>query len=81
MKRNIISLSQAIEALAQYEEMHFISESFNLNNSVKISSKLNIYAYDAYIIDVAERLKSPLLSLDKKLNSTAKYYGIKIIGL
>ena len=33
---------------------------------------LNIYAYDAYILDCAIRYKASLLTLDKKLQSAAQ---------
>ncbi len=81
MKQKKLTLHQAKEALSHYQKMQFNSVPFHLENSVKISSELNIYAYDAYLIDVAERLNTPLLTLDKKLKAAAEYYGIKTIGL
>ena len=45
-------------------------------NVMIISNKANIYAYDAYFLDCANRYKAPLLTLDKKLRRSAKKFSI-----
>ena len=44
---------------------------------LKISKKAKIYAYDAYFLDCAIRLKAPLLTLDGKLRATARDIKVK----
>ena len=41
-------------------------------NSLKLSKKAKIYAYDAYVLDCAIRHKAPLLTLDRKLKVSAQ---------
>lgn len=48
-------------------------------NSLKISQKTNMYAYDAYILDCALRYNAPLLTLDKKLASMANEINIQTL--
>ena len=46
-------------------------------NSLKLSKKKNMYAYDAYFLDCAMRHNAPLLTLDKKLKTMASTLNIK----
>ena len=48
-------------------------------NSLKISKKTNMYAYDAYFLDCALRYNAPLLTLDKKLEAMAKKLNIQTL--
>jgi len=48
-------------------------------NSLKISKKTNMYAYDAYFLDCALRYNAPLLTLDKKLEAMANKLNIKTL--
>jgi predicted nucleic acid-binding protein len=48
-------------------------------NSLKLSKTINMYAYDAYILDCAIRHKAPLLTLDRKLISAAQSINIQIL--
>jgi predicted nucleic acid-binding protein len=79
LKRNRISIDNALLAIQSYEKIPIQFCSIDLEKAIKISSKLNIYAYDAYFIECAERNKSPLLSIDQGMIDAAKKYGIKII--
>ena len=49
--------------------------------AVKISKQTNMYAYDAYFMECAIRYKAPLLTLDKKLKSTAQTMNIEIMDV
>ena len=48
-------------------------------NSLKISKKTNMYAYDAYFIDCAMRYNASLLTLDKKLYAIANKLKIQTL--
>ena len=48
-------------------------------NSLKISKKTNMYAYDAYFLDCAMRYNAPLLTLDKKLEAMANKLKIQTL--
>ena len=48
-------------------------------NAITISKQTGMYAYDAYFLDCAIRLKTPLLTLDRKLMSAAQELNIKVL--
>ncbi len=52
-----------------------------LEQPLEISHSLNIYSYDAYLIQCAQRTSTSLLTLDRKLQGTAKKTGIHIIEI
>jgi len=79
LKRNRITLIQALLALKRYQNIHIRYVEIDLVASLKIADKLSIYAYDAYLIYVAERYHAPLLTLDKSLYRQAQAYGVKIM--
>ncbi len=78
-KRGRISLNEGIEITEGFQKINIQTVFLNLNRAVEISHKFNIYAYDAYVIECAERLKSPLVTLDSRMKDVAKKLGITII--
>lgn len=48
-------------------------------NSLKLSKRYKMYAYDAYFLDCALRYNAPLLTLDKKLQIMANTLNIKTL--
>ncbi|MFH2091335.1 MAG: type II toxin-antitoxin system VapC family toxin [Pseudomonadota bacterium] len=53
--------------------------SVDIREALKIASKFNIYAYDAYFLVCALSLRSPLLTLDQRMIEVAKNLDIHII--
>jgi len=53
--------------------------SVNIPEALKIASQFNIYAYDAYFLECAISLHSPLLTLDRRMNEVAQSLGIRIM--
>jgi predicted nucleic acid-binding protein len=53
--------------------------SINIESALKIATKFNIYAYDAYFLECADSLRSPLLTLDSGMKRIAKEMGITIL--
>lgn len=51
----------------------------DVREALKIASKFNIYAYDAYFLICALSLRSPLLTLDRRMIEVAKELDIHII--
>lgn len=51
----------------------------DIQEALRIASRLNIYAYDAYFIECALSTRSPLLTLDRRLRTVAGQYGVKIL--
>ncbi len=78
-KRSRITLNEGIELIEGFQKTEIQTVSLNLSRAVEISHKFNIYAYDAYVIECAERLKSPLVTLDSKMKEVAENLGVTLI--
>jgi predicted nucleic acid-binding protein len=50
-----------------------------MTKALKLSCKYNIYAYDAYYLETAYRLKMPLLTLDGTMKHNGKDMKIDIL--
>jgi predicted nucleic acid-binding protein len=50
----------------------------NIENALDIAFTFNIYAYDAYYLECAQRMHFPLLTLDNKLKNVAKSMKISV---
>jgi predicted nucleic acid-binding protein len=46
--------------------------------ALELAAKCNIYAYDAYFLECAIRLRCPLLTLDRRLKVVAENNDVKI---
>jgi predicted nucleic acid-binding protein len=79
LKKKKITLEQTRSALAAYAGIAIRFYEVNLKEALSLCVKANLYAYDAYFIACALRLKSPLLSLDDALLSAAEESGVSTI--
>jgi len=79
LKRKRITLEQTRSALDAYAGIAIRFYEVKLEESLSLCARANLYAYDAYFIACALRLKSPLLSLDTCLLSAAEESGVSII--
>jgi predicted nucleic acid-binding protein len=71
-KRNRVALSEAVRAIEAYQKIPVRFVDVEIEESLKLASTLNIYAYDAYLIRCATKYKAPLLTLDQSLINSAK---------
>jgi len=78
-KRKRISLEEALKGLAIFETIPIRYTNTDFARAIKISSEADIYAYDAYFIDCALRHKSPLLTLDRKLQKVAREFKLGVL--
>ena len=79
LKRSKTTIEQARLALAIYREIPIKFIDVPLEQSLEISHSLNIYSYDAYLIQCAQQTSTSLLTLDRDLREAAKKTGIHII--
>lgn len=73
---------QANEVASSWETVQHIPvdlRSINIKSALKIATEFNIYAYDAYFLECADNLRSPLLTLDRGMKRIAGEMGIKIL--
>ncbi|MDD9979753.1 MAG: type II toxin-antitoxin system VapC family toxin [Gammaproteobacteria bacterium] len=78
-RRGRITLAQARQALRSYERMSFRFVDIDLVQSLELAQRLNLYAYDAYVVACALNSRTPLLTLDRKLAVAAASVGIRTL--
>lgn len=79
LKRGRITLDQARAAVAIYEQISLHLMDIDLTQALEIAGRLNIYAYDAYIVACALNQKCSLLTLDSGLSYAAKIVGVSVM--
>ena len=79
VKRKRISLDQANFALAAYIQIPIRFHDVSLSTALDIAQRLNLYAYDAYVIACALKHNSPIVSLDSGLLDVAHKAGAEIV--
>ena len=78
-KKKLLNLNEAKNAIALFYEMNLRVESFNVTSALRYAMNHNIYAYDAYLIELSIRKSSSLYTLDKKLHNLSKKLGIDVL--
>lgn len=79
LKRRRMTVEQAVRAVEIYGTIPIRLVSVNLADALRIADQLDIYAYDAYLVCLARKLKAPLLTLDRALVSTARSLGLEVL--
>ena len=78
-KRKVLSLGQAKLALSAYREIPIKFIDVPLEQTLEICHALKIYAYDAYLIQCAQKTHTALLTLDNGLKAAAEKMGIHLL--
>lgn len=78
-KRGRITLEQGLSIVGGFSTLEIEFLDLNLTRALEISNSCNIYAYDAYVLECAERLQISLATLDNKMKEAARQLGISII--
>ena len=78
-KQRRISLVQASQAIRSYERMLLRFVDIDLGQSVEMSYRLGLYAYDAYVLACALNFRLPLLTLDGDLVTAAPEVGVQVL--
>ena len=81
LKRKRLSEDQIIESFDIFNMIPLNLEPVNIAKALNIACKFNIYAYDAYYLELSERLKAPLLTLDNEMKDIAKILKIKLLEI
>ncbi len=77
LKRKRITIPNAMKAIQIYDAIPIQFVDIALEDALLIVDKLQIYAYDAYIISCAIKYHCELISLDNGLITAAKNLGVK----
>ncbi len=75
-KRRRIDMAQAEVAMASFRRVPVRLPSLEIESSVALAERHDVYAYDAYVIECARRYQTPLLSLDRRQCEVARSEGI-----
>lgn len=70
------------EILASWEIIQLIPvelRRIDFKSALEIAVAFNIYAYDAYFLECAHRLKSPIITLDQGMKRIAREMGILVL--
>lgn len=83
-KRKRISLEKAKAAAAVYQEIAIRLTKIDLGHALDLSHRLDIYAYDAYLIACSLiacslQYRAPLLTVDGGLRTAAKRMKIEVL--
>ena len=65
-KRKAIGIKEALQLLEAYAEIPIRMVEVGLKQAVQLSEKLNVYAYDAYLLACALNQRAPLLKTGRK---------------
>ena len=74
-----ISLAKARQAIRSYEQIVLRFIDVDLSRSLELSERLELYAYDAYVLACALTLRSPLITLDRKMADAAPLVGVRVL--
>lgn len=78
-KRKQATLKQAKDAINIFKKIPIRFLDVDLADTLELSNKYNIYAYDAYVISCALKHKCSLISLDLRLLEVSRQAEVKIV--
>ena len=79
MKKSVLQAGEVASSWEIVQRIPVDLRSINIKSALKIATRFNIYAYDAYFLECADSLRSPLLTLDGGMKRIAKEMGITIL--
>jgi predicted nucleic acid-binding protein len=79
MKRGSLKADEIILAWNTVQKIPVDLRRSDIKAALNIATQHNIYAYDAYFLECALNLHSPLLTLDQRMKGIAREMGIKIM--
>ena len=79
MKKNILKKEEVGSAWEIVQKIPVDLRHTDIKLALSIATKFNLYAYDAYFLQCAENLHSPLLTLDLGMQKVARRMGITIL--
>ena len=77
-KRRRVTLEQALAAIQAYRQIPIRFSEIELEYAIELAEKLDVYAYDAYVIGCALKHKAPMITLDSGLVEAAERSGVRV---
>lgn len=79
VKRRTLTAGSALEAEKATSRIAVRLVSVDVPAALQIAIEHNIYAYDAYFLQCAQRFSLPLLTLDRRMKQVAAERGIAVM--
>lgn len=79
IKRKRINSKNVADLFSIYNSIPIRLVSVEIEKALEIAVEYNIYAYDAYYLEVAKRLKLKILTLDAKMKKVANDLSLNIM--
>jgi predicted nucleic acid-binding protein len=79
MKKNILRADEVASSWEFVQDIPVDLRHIDIKSALRIATNYNIYAYDAYFLECAHSLRSPLLTLDRGMQRIARDMGIRIL--
>ncbi|HEY1658600.1 MAG TPA: type II toxin-antitoxin system VapC family toxin [Candidatus Sulfotelmatobacter sp.] len=80
-KRKVIGIGDGLRLLEAYAAIPIRMIDVQLKQAAELSARLNVYAYDAYIIACAIDQKAPILTLDNGLQRAARQSKVNLMEI
>jgi predicted nucleic acid-binding protein len=80
-KRDGATIESVRAAIAAYKKIPIRFIEVSLEKALELSSKLNIYAYDAYLIQCSLQTSTALLTLDRSLMLATSKAGVECMEI
>jgi predicted nucleic acid-binding protein len=77
-KKNVLKATEIVSAWDLVQQIPVELRRTDIREALSIAADNQIYAYDAYFLECALHLRSPLLTLDQRMIDVAKRIGIQI---
>jgi len=79
MKKNALKKEEVAIAWEAVQQIPVDLRHTEIKSALKLAIEHNIYTYDAYFLECAGNLRSPLLTLDLGMKRVAREIGITIL--
>lgn len=79
MKKNILQIDEVVLSWEIVQKIPVGLQRIDLGSALRIATEYNLYAYDAYFLECAASLRSPLLTLDRGMQRIAREMRITVL--
>ena len=79
VRRRRLPAAEAEAGWSAYEKIPIRLVEVDIGRAIAVASERGLYAYDAYMLELARTRGLPLLTLDAKLNDAARLAGIALV--
>ena len=79
-KKRKVTEEELMEAYRNFTLIPLRSVNVDIQKALKIACKFKIYAYDAYYLEIAYRLKLPLITFDERMKKVGAELKVDIPG-